>query len=293
MKIFLKFIGVCASLFCLSAVPSLAADWATVTADKALVYADSQMSSPIGYFSKGRKIRVGEKKRNKGQVLPTVYKGRVVYIRSADLRTGEDLVMVRTASERIVDREQERKRESRVGFMGSAFFASASNFQSVEENQNFDEGSEGVFLGGLGIYGQTRKHGEKSSLKMKFEYFSGTAKDDTGLSMLLLTGEYARDLIYFKRFSLEFFAGVSLAPWVQYEADSLFKVNGYGAGFGAGAQAIWRVNPSWAVHVEGKYSYLRLFGFNLPDSTDTYSIKGDFSPTLSGPSVSGILSYNF
>ena len=37
-----------------------AARWASVTADKAEIYSDIEMTSVIGYIRKGKKVRVGE-----------------------------------------------------------------------------------------------------------------------------------------------------------------------------------------------------------------------------------------
>lgn len=272
-----------AIFFCLSGGVSHAAQWASVSVPKAVVYADIQMSSPIGYLTEGQKIRVGEVQRNKGRLLPTTYKGKVVYIRVEDVQTAQDLLLVTSASERAKEREKLRQQESKIGVSASSFMASSSDFESS---------SDVLAMSGFGIMGQTRKHAEKDSLKMKLEYLVGE-EGESSLAILLFTGEYSKDIVHYKRFTLAVFAGASLSPWSQYELGSLFKVNGYGAGASAGLEAVYSVSENWSFQLEGKYQHIKLFGFDLPEPTDENQFEEEFSPALGGPGASAILSYSF
>src|SRR5687768_7328928 len=63
---------------------------AIVTADQAVIYADEQMKSPLGYVKRGKKIKVGEVARNRAQVYPIIVSGKIGYIRVLDVSTERD-----------------------------------------------------------------------------------------------------------------------------------------------------------------------------------------------------------
>lgn len=291
LKNFRFLLVTCLAFGLLALGPNLAhgAQWAIVKAQKAIVYADAQMSAPIGYLRKGKKIRVGEVEKNKGRVLPTVYLGKLVYLRRADLETAQDLALIESATERVAELDKKGKRESRVGVALSGFSASSDSFNSVKGS---DDDSNSLFITGAGLYGFTKEGAEKRALKLKLEYFSAS-REEVGLSYALISTGAAYELIGSEYFSLFAQGAIALSPYAQYEVDSLFKVNGYGAGFDGGLEAIFRFGGPLALHLEAKYQYLKFFGFNLPDSTSEYAIEQEFSPALTGPSLSASLSYAF
>ncbi len=69
----------------------LGADIAYVVADRAVIYSDMELSVPIGYARKGKKIKVGEVARVGGTILTTVVSGRLTYIRRADVELEKNL----------------------------------------------------------------------------------------------------------------------------------------------------------------------------------------------------------
>lgn len=58
---------------------------AIVGVDKAIVYSDVEMTSPLGYVRGGRQLKVGSKARRGGAILPIVVAGRIAYIRTEDV----------------------------------------------------------------------------------------------------------------------------------------------------------------------------------------------------------------
>ncbi len=64
---------------------SYGARLATVTANKAIIYADRELKSPIGYAMAGKKIMVGEIDRKRGSITSTVVAGRIAWVQLADL----------------------------------------------------------------------------------------------------------------------------------------------------------------------------------------------------------------
>jgi len=64
--------------------------WATrhahVRTDQAVVYADQNLSTPIGHISRGKRVVVGEVPRKYGTLLPILIAGRVAWIQIKDIQ---------------------------------------------------------------------------------------------------------------------------------------------------------------------------------------------------------------
>ncbi len=58
-----------------------AAQLAIITQDKAIIYSDPQLTSPIGYIREGKRIYVGKVKRKHGTILPIAINGKVAWIK--------------------------------------------------------------------------------------------------------------------------------------------------------------------------------------------------------------------
>jgi len=68
---------------------SYAAQTAYVKSTRAVIYADEDLSSPLGYVRRGRKLRVGDIKRKNDTVLPVIVSGRIAYIEVKNLALPE------------------------------------------------------------------------------------------------------------------------------------------------------------------------------------------------------------
>ncbi|TDJ07192.1 MAG: hypothetical protein E2O68_03935 [Deltaproteobacteria bacterium] len=68
---------------------SYGAQTAYVKTARAVIYSDKELSSPIGYVRMGRKLRVGDVKRQQGSVLPVIISGRIAYIEIKNLALPE------------------------------------------------------------------------------------------------------------------------------------------------------------------------------------------------------------
>ncbi len=94
-------------------IPTIAFSYqiAFIKESRALIYADPEMKIPIGYLSKGKKIQVGDVKRNNGQVYPLVLSGKIVFIKVGDLvlkdQKPEESVTVTTSH--LIEEEKEEK----------------------------------------------------------------------------------------------------------------------------------------------------------------------------------------
>ena len=77
-------------LFCIASPLLQASRYAVVNSDRTVVYSDLAMESPIGYISGGKLIKVGEKPRMKGTLVPIAVSGRIAYVQVKDIRYVED-----------------------------------------------------------------------------------------------------------------------------------------------------------------------------------------------------------
>ena len=68
---------------------ALAAQYAHVKAEKAIIYADQELTSPLGFAARGKKIRVGEIPRKYGTILPVLVSGKVAWIKIEDIQFSE------------------------------------------------------------------------------------------------------------------------------------------------------------------------------------------------------------
>jgi len=91
-----------------------AAQDAIVKVDKAVIYSDTTLKSPIGFVRKGKKVRVGERLVRKGILLPIIISGKLAYIKISDLtfnshleNTGSSKTSKRMAE--LYNEEEERE----------------------------------------------------------------------------------------------------------------------------------------------------------------------------------------
>jgi len=66
--------------------PSFAIRWAKVIAKKAIVYAGPTLDSPIGHIKRGKKVKIGEVAKNRGQSIAAIISGKLVYIKLSDIK---------------------------------------------------------------------------------------------------------------------------------------------------------------------------------------------------------------
>ena len=79
-----------AFLFVLSS-PVHSARQATISSQYAIIYADLNLSSPIGKISKGQKIKVGTIARRNNSVVPIAISGKIAWIRISDILFDDEI----------------------------------------------------------------------------------------------------------------------------------------------------------------------------------------------------------
>ncbi len=262
-----------------------AAQWATVTVEKAIVYSDTEMTSPIGYIKKGKRIRVGSKSRRGGRLYPMVIKKRIAYIKVDSVSTSNKLVDLQSASARIKKAEVQTD-EKRVGL----FYSGYASFIGIDQESSFsnDTYSDDVFyFNGFGLRGYLSKQNSRTTWRVSLES-SSTSTLKNELYFLGLSADYAFDLIKFDNYVFRGYAGLEVIPFAQYSYEDLFTVNGYGGGARAGLEMEVKFKNSFGLHVDGGYGFKKLF-FSLPDSTNI----DEFNPTFNGVVFSASISYAY
>lgn len=68
---------------------ALGSQKAVVSAPSAVIFADMELSAPIGTLKQGKEIRVGSVARKNGTVLPVIVMGKVTYIQVKDVELQE------------------------------------------------------------------------------------------------------------------------------------------------------------------------------------------------------------
>ena len=275
MKIFiLALLFLCSSAFC--------ASWATVTAKKAVVYADALMTSEVGFVAKGKKIRIGDNAKNKGQVYPFVYQKRILYIKKVDIQTSSELLALKSAMERVTKKSMAMENFQRIA-LGVNF-----GLYNLSSDKSYDSDNEkSLFFSGISFAGYLVRPSKKDALRLQFSYQSATQEPEE-YSIFNLELYYHKQLFSISRLSMDAFAGVILSPYFGYTYGSDFTKNGYGAGAGVGFEAIYMLNKRYCIHLNAQGTYHKLT-VKLPDTVT----PSEYSPSLLGINTTLSFSYSY
>lgn len=276
-------------MMCLS-LNAFAAQWATVTSNKAIIYADPQMSAEIGFIRKGKNIRVGEVIKNKGMVLPIVINKRIAYIKVKDIITSSSLDDVKEVVHRGESEKVEITSLTQLQIFGSSQLAKMKFIPFNDlGSDNIEVAQDLIFLGG-GFRFSTFNIKKRTELRMGFEYLT-TSKDKTEFSLLNINGDYALPIIYTKFLKFKYYVGFHFVPVIQYKASDFFKVNGHGYGAQAGLEVSFAISEKLALHVDGGYYYTQIKGLQIPVINEKPKIN--FTPNFSSFKFTAGVSYQF
>lgn len=161
---------------------------ARITAAKAVVYADENMLSPLGYIANGKAIRVGNPRRMNKDLVPLIVQGRLAFIEIKDIRyedsSNEEYKFKRGAPlehnfDLVLDKPEERMSENNSLFLtlhaytpGSDVKNTALSFTEAEVSlmkgfnlQFFHREQSSKLFWGLGL-----DYSSVSSTGMSFNY---------------------------------------------------------------------------------------------------------------------------
>lgn len=261
-----------------------AAQWAKVTSEKAVIYADQQKSASIGFVSKGKKVRVGEVLRHHGELLPIVINGRIAYIKIEDLNLSQSEELLASPAQRIVKKATEKTSERRFAL---SYNGMASSIQTTSAE------SETLFFNGGGIRGYITDLKKRRSWRLGIDLISATFEnEDYTLDISSISAEYAINAIQTEYYDLQLYAGGSAIPYTQYARASDFKENGYGAGASVGIEMIFKSFGDVGLHIDGNYQYTQLI-FPLNEAVKSDLGVDKFEPSLNGLKFSAALSFQY
>lgn len=245
-------------VFCLAwlaATAAWAAREAVVVVPKAVVWADPQRSSPLGYVRQGRVLRVGDEARHKRQVVPVVVSGRIGYVAVEDL----DFRGAGQSQGRF-----HRFKDATLERYGDEIMLGYSTWRPSP-----DWGS-GVDLKGLALKGEMRLEEPRRGFGILLEHAAWESGGEGAFRLFQLGAGATWALVDQKNFRVKAEAWALLAPWAQYHMGGLFTTNGTGAGgMGQLSTVFHPGGRHWGVEVSAGYKLMRFFGFSAPAPYNT------------------------
>lgn len=267
-------------LFCLS-WQAHAAQEAYVTADKAIIYADRLMTSPLGFVPRGKKIKVGDIPRNNAQVYPIVVSGRVAYIKVADVSTEKASV----DSNQLVAERFTRKTSERSKNFYSLSYLNYSSAISLDKEPGLLKNNDSLSWQGVSLRGGVLVS-KRWDLQVVMNYLEAEESRER-FTAFEFGGSGGLRIIESKRFIVKWMIDALAIPFSNYAQGTLFRINGHGFTAGTGIGLNYRLGKYWGLTGMGGFYHSRIFGLNLPKGFD------DISPTFTGSRLSLGLSYYY
>lgn len=277
-------------VLCLTFFPwknSRAAQTAIVNVEKAKIYADKQMSTPIGYIPIGTKVRVGEVPRNRGQVLPIIVSKRVAYIRIQDIvfdRVNiKGLVQTSRANSRAIFEkigdELELEQNNRVGLSYSIFHITGETWDKLQTTAN-------------GKKANTTAHHFKIYYEQKLTtdigYRVGPSylmASDKNLEIMWL-GLYGAAIGHFniqEKYHFESSINFTVAPLLNRLEVGSDKLSGHHLGVGLDFSVVYYFSRKWNLRFDLGYNFITLFGMSSSNSNKT--LEEDANGALYGAEI--------
>lgn len=254
---------------------------ALVMSEKAMIYSDVEMTSVIGYVSRGKKIVVGEIARNKGQLYPIIISGKVAYIRVIDVSTEKESP---TSTNLTAERFTKNTNNIPKSKYSLSYFAFNSTIGNTKQNYRVKNNDpflwQGFSLKGEAIF--------KNNVDYQFiiNYLT-TANGKENYKMAEVGGGIAYRLKNSLKWQLRVEGQALLVPFSQYSIGNDFRKNSYGYTLGGGLNLHYLFSESWGVDLNGGLYYSKLLGFKLPPPYE------NSAPTFIGTRLGAGLTYNY
>ncbi len=224
-----------------------AAQVALVIAQQAVVYADQQLTTPIGYVKNGKKIKVGDVKRKKGTILPIIISGRVAFIKTRDIAL-QDIVGIEHTGHRISEHDIEQNFKKDADRLNEHNFLQLSlnnqGLGSQWKDLNEAAGNETADrANSISLSFEHRPLYKRMSWGIGASYYS-VSSENVSLQTVTIDSKFYYDLLRFKYFSIQGYGGLLLTGDVQVKTtfsdgfESLSKGTGYGYTFGGQARIL-------------------------------------------------------
>ncbi|MCO4792597.1 MAG: hypothetical protein KC493_02705 [Bacteriovoracaceae bacterium] len=217
---------------------------AVVVSTRAVIYADQELKSPIGFVSAGRKVIVGDVPRKNGEILPIIVIGRVAWIKVRDLALNtEDLKNITTSRFKVSQDQFEKNKDK---FDDNVFennyarlvFGSISVDDSYKEFAELTGSSPGDTATNFKVNVFHRPPFKRSIWSIGFAYYT-QSETDYDWETITLEATYGYSLIQTSAFSIDAYGGFLVGGDFNYsrlESGQTVKDNGSTYGWLYGAQ---------------------------------------------------------
>lgn len=252
-----------------------------VIADRAIIYADREMTSPLGFVARGKKVKIGEIPRNKAQVYPIVISGKLAYIRVIDVTTEKESM---DATRLTAERFQQQTIQEHKSKLALSYYSFLSQIALDESNSTLKDG-DALQWHGLSLKGELKVWESWDILVLL--NFMQAEKDQETFRVLEFGFGGAYRLIDARRFKLRLEALGMAIPFSSYALGDDFRVNGYGFTAGGGVSASLYLGEHWAL--EGNFGpyYSKVFGYDAPEPYKS------INPSFTGVRAGAGLSYTY
>lgn len=259
-----------------------AAQDAMVIVDRAVIYSDREMTSPVGYVVRGKKLRVGEIARNKAQVYPIMVSGKVGYIRVLDVTTEKESM----DSERLVaERFQKSTRNPYKTYYALSYYSFNSQISQDKQNDLIEDG-DNLQWHGLSLKGAVIMFTDWE-FQMLLNYMQTSMSDETYRAVEFGLGAGYR-LINQRKFILRAEAQALVVPYARYEVKNRAEINSWGMTAGANINAHYLFDQHWGIEgFLGAY-YTKMFKFD----SDKAEFQ-DFAPSFVGNRIGFGINYTY
>lgn len=249
---------------------SMAAQEAIVIVDKAYIYSDQEMTSAIGYVSRGKKVAVGEIPRNKAQVYPIIVSGKIAYIRVLDVSTEKEGVKAtRLSTERFYKNANPPPKTKYV----LSYFTFNSQISQDKKNSRIEDGDP-LLWHGLGLKGEVLVK-ERWDIQLLLNYM-GTSEEQETYRVLEFGAGGALRLITHRKFLARLDVQLLGVPFATYAVSDDFRIKSFGYTAGSNLSLTFLFTEHFGIEAYGGFYHTQLTGFDLPEPYQ------DFSPSFSG-----------
>lgn len=243
-------------ILCIAPFSIFASQHAVVNGEQAIVYSDLAMKSPIGFIRGGKVLKVGEKARMKGTLVPVVVSGRIAYVKVDDLRFVEDDSQTYTPriTEHNIDNDEFRVEDSLkdnnhiVIQMGQ--FAMGGNWKNLSESAGDDSPSS---MTSYNIMLEHRSPIKSYGFGFGGSYYSAT-QQNIQIAALSLDAQFYWSPLKFSWVSIDLLIGGTIS------FDTRVKVTDV-AGASSGSFYGWYIGPQARIFPEKKIGFVAGFGY--------------------------------
>ena len=240
---------------------SLAAREAIVTSPRAIIYSSANLDGPIGYVSRGKKLKVGEVLKGKAGLYPIVVSNRIAYIRARDI----DFNVEETQA--VATRFYQLTRENLHKSFSIGFTNYSTSIQSDSDVGNFD------WLG-YQLKGEVINHNNWGLQILTGGLWATSGEEQFRMIELGVGVSYT--FLHLGPFRTSLFGQFLGVPYANYSLGSKFRINGGGFGYGGGISASMDIAKRWGIDGALGIYRTRLMGFDAPEGYEAPD------PTFSG-----------